>query len=92
MAADPPTVVAAPARVGAGLAPGGIVVRLYTPGGLVLLERRITPDDDDDYTAELAAADADAWFISGTRLAALVAYDGDTGRALAPPVLVARQD
>ena len=69
-----------------GLAPGGIVTRLYTDDRTEMLSSTaITPDPSDPEATE-RAADVDG-FVASERLARglgtwSVAYDGDTGRVI----------
>jgi hypothetical protein len=64
-----------PVRLLPGLAPGGLVVRVYTLADEMLLEDRLTIDMDLEERAERSAS-----FVAAlTDECYIVVYDGDTG-------------
>lgn len=68
-----------PSWLAPGLAPDGVVVRVYAvPSCALLLERRLSTDADVE-----ALAEGDAEFaLALESVVCLVAYDGDTGQRL----------
>lgn len=66
-----------------GLAPGGIVLRVYgKESGLLLSESRLTPGTDLDADAE-GAVNRVQRIAPGAEIV-LVVYDGDTGKRWSP--------
>jgi hypothetical protein len=82
MTATPPFEI--PDRIEPGRKPGGVVIVVYRwTDGAVLTESLL--DNLADVEA-IAETDAEAAFA--TPAVVLVGYDGDSGRALLPPMLV----
>lgn len=73
-----------PASIDPGLAPGGLVFRVYNMAGTELLERRVPASTTEDEIDNAAEADADLAVQLSKGDLCLVTYDGDTGQRISP--------